>query len=64
MMQLIVLGQVPGTRFQITFGWFVISLLLLALPSLYRLRHGAWPMMRRPSSRPFNIISLRQLDQA
>lgn len=62
-MQLIVLGQIPGTHFQITFNWYTF-LTSLGIGSvvywLYRTRLQKIKAMQRR----FDIISLRALDQA
>lgn len=31
MLEVIVLGQIPGTHFQITIGWFAVLLLIFAM---------------------------------
>lgn len=64
MIQFLVLGQVPGTHFQITFMWFQLLLVLASLAATYYLvyvrgLHNVKHMQER-----FNAISLQNLDQA
>lgn len=64
MIQFLVLGQVPGTHFQITFGWFQLVLLVVSAASIYyllyvRSLHNVKQMQQRLSA-----ISLQTLDQA
>lgn len=64
MEQLIVLGQIPGTHFQLTYGWFQ----LIVLPALafagYKLYHLYLQKQAQQTQRHFDVISLRSLDQA
>jgi len=64
MMQLLVLGQIPGTHIQLTYGWFQ----LIALPMLGLLVYKAHRLYlqnhARKHPRHFDFISLRSLDQA
>ncbi len=64
MMQLIVLGQIPGTHFQLTYGWFQ----LIVLPILAVVAYKAYRLhihkQAQQTQRHFDVISLRSLDQA
>lgn len=64
MIQFLVLGQVPGTHFQITFNWFQVLLLASLVAAAYytvyvRGLHNIKRMQQR-----FDAISLQNLDQA
>ena len=64
MMQLIVLGQIPGTHFQLTYGWFQ----LFMVPVLLYVAHKGYRLyvqkQNNQTQRHFDVISLRSLDQA
>lgn len=63
-MQLIVLGQIPGTQIQLTFAWFqviVLPLLVLVAYKTYKLHLAK---LRQQTRRHFDVISLQNLDQA
>lgn len=64
MMQFIVLGQIPGTHFQLTYMWFWFVVLVVGTAGsayLYRVHHAK---MRKHLQRHFDAITLRTLDQA
>ncbi len=64
MMQFIVLGQIPGTHIQLTFIGFQIVLIVAVLSAMvyaYRVHNAR---VRKHLQRQFDIISLRNLDQA
>ncbi len=64
MMQLIVLGEIPGTHFQLTYGWFQ----LIMVPVLAFVAYKAYRLylhkQTAQTQRHFDVISLRSLDQA
>ncbi len=64
MMQFIVLGQIPGTHFQLTYGWFQFIL----WPTLALVAYKAYRLYLQTQTkevqRHFDVISLRNLDQA
>jgi hypothetical protein len=65
MMQLIVLGQIPGTHFQLTYAWFQIILLSAILAMVYKAyRTYIHKQSLAATQRHFDVISLRSLDQA
>ena len=64
MMQLIILGQVPGTHFQLTYGWFQLMVLPILGYVGYRFYQAHLLKQIKQAQRQFEVISLRNLDQA
>jgi hypothetical protein len=64
MMQLIVLGQIPGTHFQLTYGWFQLIMVPLVIFGGYKLYRWHTEKQTQQTQRHFDFISLRSLDQA
>jgi hypothetical protein len=64
MMQLIVLGQIPGTHFQLTYGWFQVIVLPVLAFAAYKLYLRHLQKRTQQTQRHFDFISLRSLDQA
>lgn len=64
MMQFIVLGQVPGTHFQLTYGWFQLIFIPLVLAAGYKAYRWHAQKQTVQTQRHFDFISLRSLDQA
>jgi len=64
MMQLIVLGQIPGTHFQLTYGWFQLIMIPLVLLAAYKTYRWYTQKQTVQTQRHFDFISLRSLDQA
>lgn len=64
MMQLIVLGQIPGTHFQLTFAWFQVLMLPVILLVAYKVRKVQNSKSNSTTQRHYDVISLRSLDQA
>jgi len=64
MLEFIVLGQVPGIHFQVTFFWFsIVSLLLLSYA--WKKTHKRHSLSQEKQiQRHFDFISLSSLDQA
>lgn len=64
MEQLIVLGQIPGTHFQLTFLWYQLIVWPLAGYFGYRYYKARVEKLRQETQRHFDVISLRSLEQA
>ena len=64
MMQLIVLGQIPGTQFRLTYGWFQLIMLPLLSFGAYRVYRWYSLKQTEQTQRHYDFISLRSLDQA
>jgi hypothetical protein len=64
MMQLIVLGEIPGTHFQLTYGWFQLLMLPVLAFAGYKLYQWHTQKQAKQAQRHFDFISLRSLDQA
>lgn len=64
MMQLIVLGQVPGTHFQLTLFWYTLLVLLVSavIAGLGLYIHSL--RTRRKLQETLHVISLSSLDRA
>lgn len=64
MMQLIVLGQIPGTHFQLTFAWFQLIMIPCLAFVTYKVYRAHLRKQGKQVQRKFDFISLRSLDQA
>ncbi len=64
MMQLIVLGQIPGTHFQLTYAWFQVLMVPVILLVAYKVRKVHTSKSVGAVQRHYDVISLRSLDQA
>lgn len=64
MEQLIVLGQIPGTHFQLTYGWFQTILVPVVIFVGYKVYRHYIQKQAQQTQRHFDVISLRSLDQA
>ncbi|MDQ5972645.1 MAG: hypothetical protein QG553_804 [Patescibacteria group bacterium] len=64
MMQLIVLGQIPGTHFQLTFAWFQVLMVPVIFLVAYKVRKVHTSKNAGDVQRHYDVISLRSLDQA
>lgn len=64
MMQLIVLGQIPGTHFQLTYGWYQLIMVTLVVAVSYKAYRVHAKNQTEETQRHFDVISLRSLDQA
>lgn len=64
MLQLIILGQIPGTQIQLTFAWFQVIVLPLLAVVAYKLYRAQLAKVQQQTQRHFDVISLRNLDQA
>ena len=64
MLQLIVLGQIPGTHLRLTFAWFQVIVLPLLVVGGYVLYKAHLQKQFKVTQRHFDVISLRSLDQA
>ncbi len=64
MMQFIVLGQIPGTHFQLTIWWYgaILAIIMLAGMAVLYYVHGH--KVRKHLQQQFDIISLSSLDRA
>lgn len=64
MLQLIILGQIPGTHIQLTFAWLQVLLLPVVAIVSYRLYKAHGHKLHRQAQKHFDNISLQNLDQA
>lgn len=64
MMQLIVLGQIPGTHLQLTFAWFQVIIYPVLAVLSYKLYEFWLQKQVTIARRHFDVISLQNLDQA
>ena len=64
MEQLIVLGQIPGTHFQLTFLWYQLIIWPVVGYFGYRLYKTRMAKLQEQTQRHFDVISLRSLEQA
>jgi hypothetical protein len=64
MEQLIVLGQIPGTHFQLTFGWFQLVFWPIVGFASYRFYKARIEKLQQQTQRHYDVISLRSLEQA
>lgn len=64
MLQLIVLGQIPGTHLQLTFAWFQVVVLGASAYGSYRLYKLHLEKIKKNVQQQYDQISLQHLDQA
>ncbi len=63
MLDLIVLGQIPGTNIQITFSLFGLVMIVLLSVAFIHIRHKNLRDLKDTMKRRFEIITLSNLDQ-
>lgn len=64
MLQLIVLGQIPGTHLQLTFAWFQVIVLPVAIFAGYKVYKLHSAKLHQHAQQQLDAISLQNLDQA
>lgn len=64
MLQLIVLGQIPGTHLQLTFAWFQVLVLPIAGYVAFRVYKLHSTKIKQQAQQHLDSISLQSLDQA
>lgn len=64
MIQFLILGQVPGTHFQITFGWFQLVMVVAVAAAAYYVIYIRGMHNLKAMQQQFEAVSLQSLDQA